>query len=107
MGMFDYYVPQPELQCPLCGDELADFQGKDGPNFLSRFKQGQEIPEHDDWEEDWGIESDRVADRIRIYTSCKNGHWVEAEGRLEGRCWVETKIVEVRETPTSPKVVPP
>lgn len=99
MGMFDTYEPEPALKCPMCGVDLPELQGKDGPKILATYKQGEEIPERDDWdwEKEWGIEPDRAADQIRIYTSCKNGHWVEAMGRLEGRRWVETTIVEARE----------
>ena len=51
-------------------------------------------------------ESERVTDRIRIYTNCKNGHWVEAEGPLKGRCWVETTIVEAWERATLKRLLP-
>ena len=96
MGMFDTYTPKPALVCPLCGGALSDWQGKDGPNCLLEFAQGDEVPEGDDY--GWWREPP-APDRLEIYTTCQSGHWIDAHARLEGRRWVETLITGSRELP--------
>ena len=44
MGMFDWYVPDPPLKCPVCGTLLERWQGKDGPCALLVWKQGEAVP---------------------------------------------------------------
>jgi hypothetical protein len=40
MGMFDWYIPDPPLRCPLCQSLLENWQGFDGVNALAIWKQG-------------------------------------------------------------------
>ncbi len=94
MGMFDSYTPKPDLQCPLCHAPLSNWQGKDGPNCLLEFAQGDEVPEGDDY--GWWREPPPPG-RVEIHTSCENRHWVDAEAHLDGRRWVETRITGARE----------
>ncbi len=44
MGMFDYYEPQPAVQCEYCGHAIREWQGKDGPNALFVWRQGFAAP---------------------------------------------------------------
>ena len=44
MGMFDWYQPKPPIPCPLCGKKLKQWQGKNGPNLLLRWRQGIAVP---------------------------------------------------------------
>ncbi len=44
MGMFDYYEPDPDLNCPRCGQALDGWQGKDGDNALFVWKQNSPHP---------------------------------------------------------------
>jgi hypothetical protein len=34
MGMFDWYKPEPLLDCPVCGKTLSEWQGKDADCLL-------------------------------------------------------------------------
>jgi hypothetical protein len=45
MSSFDYYVPDPPIECPRCGRPLTEWQGKDGPApFLFVWRQGVAAP---------------------------------------------------------------
>ena len=44
VGMFDEYQPVPKLSCPWCGGPVKTFQGKDGPNLLLVWRQGERHP---------------------------------------------------------------
>jgi hypothetical protein len=98
MGMFDYYIPEPSLSCPVCGGPLEGWQGKDADCLLLYWKQGQRSPIKSDWPEEsienqasflasftlpdvfefytWGCKCDR---RIDAYGFCENGVWVRSE----------------------------
>ena len=41
MGMFDTYETRLPLQCPACGVELSNWQGKDGPCGLFVWREGE------------------------------------------------------------------
>jgi len=38
MGMFDRYIPEPSIDCPLCETRSVEWQGKDSLCFLLRWK---------------------------------------------------------------------
>lgn len=44
MGLLDHYIPDPALSCPVCGRELHDWTGTDGPCGLMVWKQGVASP---------------------------------------------------------------
>jgi len=45
MGMYDSYEPRQTLNCPNCGAVLDKWwQGKDGPNELLLWKEGDGTP---------------------------------------------------------------
>ena len=44
MGMFDWYEPDQELQCPVCGAALSEWQGKDGECALFVWGEGEKHP---------------------------------------------------------------
>jgi hypothetical protein len=44
MGMFDWYKPTGEIECPVCGVVLIEWQGKDGPNALFVWSEGEGSP---------------------------------------------------------------
>lgn len=57
MGMFDYVVDVPEVDCPKCGAKLNAWQSKDGPCDLEEIEY-------------WKVEN--------FYTNChKCRTWVE------------------------------
>jgi hypothetical protein len=44
MGMFDYYEPDPPIECPKCGRGLSGWQGKDTHPALFVWRQGVAAP---------------------------------------------------------------
>ena len=40
MGMFDTYKPAKGHKCPVCDEELLEWQGKDGPCALFVWSEG-------------------------------------------------------------------
>jgi hypothetical protein len=44
MGMFDYYEPDPPIECPKCGGRLSGWQGKDRLPALFVWRQGFAAP---------------------------------------------------------------
>lgn len=85
MGMFDEYIPDPPLSCPACGKELHGWQGKDGPNALMVWKQGQAAPS-DQAIEDQEIRLQpedlatfRLPEEFLIYTQCCARFFIEAD----------------------------
>ena len=102
MGMFDWYEPIPDLECPVCKVNLSDWQGKDGACGLFVWRQGIAFA-IDQKGDDCNIdERERIKFRLpetfRIYTNCEN-HWIEAECKTENAIWSETIIKEVEDYP--------
>lgn len=44
MGMFDSYRPTERLRCPVDGNPLLEWQGKDGPCLLLVWQEGTKHP---------------------------------------------------------------
>ncbi len=44
MGMFDTFIPDPHISCPVCGALLSDWQGKDADCALFVWRQGLAAP---------------------------------------------------------------
>jgi len=44
MGLFDYYEPDPAIECPKCGGRLSGWQGKDRHPALFVWRQGVTAP---------------------------------------------------------------
>jgi len=96
MGMFDYYIPQPELKCPVCGKQLREWQGKDAHCALFTWKQGLAHPleiSDEKWRASERPEA-TLPTRFEIYTdSCGCPCMVTAFGRCADGIWVETELV--------------
>lgn len=85
MGMFDWYITIPKLNCPVCGRELLEWQGKDGPCGLFTWKQGVLAPTDQKAGESNIPEYDRARVRLpssfRMYSyDCNCPYPVEAFG---------------------------
>jgi len=98
MGLFDHYIPDPSLACPVCGSPLEGWQGTDADSLLLTWKQGERFPIKHDWPEEcvsderaflescalppmftfctWGCRCDR---RIEAYGFCEDGVWARSE----------------------------
>lgn len=102
MGLFDTYIPRPPVNCPLCGEEIPDFQGKDGPCGLLTFTQGEEIPfdeffEEGLWRDYLPRESEEKPDDFELHTFDSNRHWIEARGVVKDGKWVE--VIDLKASP--------
>ncbi len=100
MGMFDYYIPDPPLRCPVCGSALDDWQGKDGPNALMVWQQGVAAPIDqaiDDEEvrlEPHRLAKFRLPQIFSIYLWCCGGRFdLEADCRTTDGIWSCTELV--------------
>ncbi|MES2918491.1 MAG: hypothetical protein V4729_07720 [Pseudomonadota bacterium] len=99
MNLFDYYVPEPALNCPVCNAGLDGWKGVDGPDDLVVWRQGQSQPV----EQLAGSESPLAAEALaalrlpnvfRIYTSCcSKRFFVEAIGRAPNGTWKSTELI--------------
>lgn len=100
MGMFDYYIPDPPLHCPVCNSALEGWQGKDGPCMLLIWQQESKIPvAHKLPEENIDnnkvfLESFVLPSHFEIYTDdCKCERLINAYGFCEDEVWCRSEIV--------------
>ena len=94
MGMFDDYVPVPELKCPVDGKTLTGWQGKAGPCSLNRYVQGEpmdpsDFPIHGHFEL-YANCYEVAAGGHRQYVHTSDGYGVIRDGT-----WSETHFVRV------------
>ena len=96
MGMFDYYLPRPDILCPVCGTVLRGWQGKDAACALFLWMQGEAAPIDHVVDDEWKSSSDERADqrlpeRFAIYTSCEVcKRWTDATGFVVNGVWSST-----------------
>jgi len=101
MGMFDWYHPLHELSCPVCGSRLGEWQGKDGPNGLFVWKQGNISPIEQKVSADCQLPFEslrkwRLPDKFEIYSyDCAQHGPITAQCYTVNGAWSETKIVRV------------
>ncbi len=105
MGMFDYYEPGTDLNCPECGATLSGWQGKDGPNELLRWKQGEANPvgafpvdEDKVIELDTGKQNDErtLPNIFELHTICdKCDSYIKTTGKCTNGVWSSTTLVGV------------
>jgi hypothetical protein len=93
MGMFDSYVPQPMLKCPVCGEDLRDWQGKDGPCLLLVWRQGVRRPRATDLEVDIDALSLPSEFLVRSHSCDCFEYGIEAVGRCVDGVWRETRFL--------------
>ena len=102
--MFDWYEPCPPIQCPLCGEDLEGWQGKDGENWLFVYRQGHshavQIKGADETFN--GELRDIPVPRgpFGLYTECSRGHWVNAVGETDDEgVWTRTQVSGTKRSP--------
>jgi hypothetical protein len=93
MGTFDTYDPTPLLKCPVCGNELRDWQGKDGPSLLLVWQQGVRRPRATNLEVNVVGLSLPPVFSLRSFTCACFEHGVEAVGRCIDGVWQETRFL--------------
>lgn len=105
MGMFDEYIPDPPLPCPACDAVLDGWQGKDGPNALMVWRQGQAAPVDQAIEDEEirlapeQLAAFRLPEQFLIYTQCCGARrfFLEAACHAPGGIWSST-LLETAET---------
>jgi hypothetical protein len=93
MGLFDTFVPQPALPCPVCRKELRAWQGYYGPCLLLVWTQGIGHPQATDLHVD--VDGVALPDEFLIYSrdcACFD-HGVEAVGRCVDGLWQSTEYL--------------
>src|SRR5687768_14382785 len=88
MGMFDYYRPNPDLVCTVCGASDLEWQSKDGPCALFLWEQGQSAPVDQLVDDEWKISPESRAEfrlpvRFEIYAECRCPTFLIAVGFTE------------------------
>ena len=98
MGMFDWYKPSREIECPVCGVVLKEWQGKDGPSALFVWCEGQESPVDQPIDEEAKLSEEarrafRLPEEFEIYSYDCLHHLVLAKCRTRDGVWSETNSV--------------
>jgi hypothetical protein len=97
MGMFDWYEPNPPLDCPVCGKTLSQYwQGKDANCFMFIWHQGERHPINQDVPDEmkWSLEHVQLPEEFVIYNNCcGKGNFVYAKCRAPNGVWTETELV--------------
>jgi hypothetical protein len=105
--MFDWYEPVPQLDCPVCGASLDDWQGSDADNVMFVWRQGIASPV--DWRIDPDLQTPAGRDQARLPmtfslgTDDLAGHRIVAEGSAPGGTWSSTRLLAVLESHNSRK----
>jgi hypothetical protein len=99
MSMFDWYKPATELRCPMCGNLLIEWQGKDGPCALFLWQEGVKYPVDQlaDAEEVRLSREERVRFTLpvqfTIYSyDCPDHHPIDAQCGTYEEVWSSTVI---------------
>jgi hypothetical protein len=100
MGMFDWYKPEPSLNCPVCSKTLSEWQGKDADCLLFVWQQGLAHPvEHKGDGEDFQVsEVDlrnfRLPKEFGFYSyDCDCPFPVQAIGKTENEVWSSSELI--------------
>jgi hypothetical protein len=102
MSLFDTFVPDPLLHCPVCQSALTDWQSHDGPCGLMVWRQGFASPIDQLIDGDARLPPDelvrlRLPDTFRITTRCCSPRfWVEAICRSASGVWSTCEVVTVQ-----------
>ncbi|MGO1070892.1 hypothetical protein [Lysobacter sp. CA199] len=101
MGMFDTYHPDGPLHCPVCAAPLHEWQGRDGPNALLHWRQGESDPfacdqqDEDLVDPDVGLTGWSLPPRFSFYCyDCACPYPVDAIGECEHGVWRRTVLVD-------------
>lgn len=94
MSQFDYYLPDPALNCPACQAPLKDWKGSDGPNGYYVWQQGVRAPVEQRAEASGPLEAVHLPVAFRLHTTCCSKHFfVEAIGRAPTGTWNSTELI--------------
>jgi len=105
MGMFDWYQPAGELNCPVCGQPLREWQGKDDACALFIWREGVKHPVDQQVSDDirWSDEEllqFALPPTFEIYSyDCPNHQPIDAVCTTEDETWSSTVIQPFKERP--------
>lgn len=103
MGMYDYFEPDPPIECPKCGGQLSGWEGKDCQRLLLFWRQGVAAPVDQRGDPQWRASPEkmanfRVSPLFRIYGGeCPCGYKFD-DARFSLRCaapngiWITTAV---------------
>jgi hypothetical protein len=99
VGMFDTYQPLPVIPCVWCGHEVSTWQGKDGPNLLVVWRQGEPHPIDHPVDEECRLDPASLAElalppEFVIFGWCDRGHRLSARCRAIDGVWQMTDLSE-------------
>lgn len=100
MGMYDEYEPSPPIACPICATP-ATYQGKDGPNALLLWRQGEKHPVDQPIDADARInpvryQEFRLPDAFEISGFCERGHMFSVVCRCQDGTWTSAELSRPR-----------
>jgi len=89
--MFDRYEPGPMPVCAERHQTMTECQGKDGPNALLTWKQGDLLPV-DEYTDDplHRLDAFGPSGRFSFACWCPNDHRTDSVGEIEDGRWVRT-----------------
>lgn len=101
--MFDWYKPTQHLECPVCKVALNEWQGKDGPNALFVWREGEISPIDQPIDEECQISEEvrgtfRLPEEFEIYSYDCERHRVSAKCITKDGVWSETNIIAAEDT---------
>ena len=103
MGMFDYYRPTGQRRCPVCRRSLLEWQGKDGPNGLLIWAEGNAAPVDQDVDEDLKVpigerQAIRLPRKFEIYSfDCPEHQPIDADCECDDSgVWTRTVLRDFR-----------
>jgi len=97
--MFDWFEPVPAIDCPLCGERLDDWQGKDAVNLLLVWRQG--VAAAVDWRVPPEVQvpqtfkDRRLPARFAISKIDSKDHRIKAAGLAPDGVWSATELISV------------
>jgi hypothetical protein len=100
MALFDWYEPtDPQLgTCPMCGNPLREWQGKDGPAGGLVWRQGTKRPIDQRVDDDVRLPDKHLAvmtlpERFVIYSyACPNHRPIVARCMSQGGIWTKAEL---------------
>ena len=95
MSLFDTYIPEEEINCPVCGETLLEWQGKDGPCALFVWTENEIAPKAQSVEISNQERTEiSLPDKFDIYSyDCHCDFPVMATGTCENRIWTKTVLI--------------
>jgi hypothetical protein len=100
MGMFDWYRPSEQLECPVCRTPLREWQGKSAHCALFVWQEGAAGPVDQLCDDDCRAlpevaRASRLPAAFEIYSYDCGRHRVTAECVAVSGVWTKTRIAEV------------